>query len=237
MSRITETANTIETSEKEVSDARSKTVECQNRMAQLKSEGDSLRQTLQRQSQESLEAQNALKAAEGAEKEQSHAVQNLQNNLLRLEGVLARLNNQLTTLDRQRTEFENRVQKLNSEKVTISDERQKVSHRLESLRSELNAYKGTFEASRHAVVQDEGALRELEHHCQHLAERISELQRLLSEKTSRRDVLRQLQESYEGYSDGLNNSIKPSRASRNRRRPNKSQLTKVLHHSHLGKWK
>lgn len=200
--RITETNATIHTHETEASEARSRLVEVQGILEASRAQLHAAREQVARHTAELEEARASLEQADRVEREHQQHLQTLQSSLLQLEGSLAGLQNQISALEKQRQDFAHRIQKLSSERATAMEQRQQVTQQMESLQTEINSYKQTFELSRHAVLGGEDALREAEQQCQSMAGQISAEQRLLSEKTSRRDVLRQLQESYEGYSEG-----------------------------------
>jgi len=200
--RIAETNTAIQNAEREASESRTRQIELQNKLQTTQESLAAARERLSRQTTELEQARAAFSQVDQARKEHNTVIQGLQSTLLGLEGTLANLRNQSATLDKQRHEFSVRLQKLSNERTLACEERHKLAQRQESLTIEIQSFKHTFEASRHAVLGGEDALREAEHQCQALVTKISEEQRVLSEKTSRRDVLRQLQSSYEGYSEG-----------------------------------
>lgn len=200
--RISETEASIQAAEQSGSEARTRLVDVQAQLATTRLDIDASREKLAGQKIELDQAQASFQESESLEREHSERIHAFQATLLNLEGTLANLRNQTTTLERQRQEFSAREQKLSEARTLAHDEKQKAAQKLESLQTEISSYKHTFEASRHAVIGGEGALLEAEAQCQNLSTRIAEEQRMLSQKTSRRDVLRQLQDSYEGYSEG-----------------------------------
>lgn len=206
--RIAETGSMIENSEKEISESRVRSVEIQNKLGQIRESLEGARQKLEQQKAEFEGARSAYDEAEKLEREHSQILKGLQAKLLSLEGSLANLRNQANMLEKQKTDYSLRIQKISSEKVIAVDEKQKLVQRLESLQTEISSFKLTFQASRDAVTGGEERLAELENQCQFLTTRITEEQRKLSEKVSRRDVLRQLQQSYEGYSEGARAILK-----------------------------
>ncbi len=200
--RIAEAHTAIQTKEQEASETRARLVGLQNQFTEIQVQLGEAREKMVRQTVDFNQSQKTLQEAEKMEHEHGNVVQRLQNTLFELEGGLGNLRNRLTTLGKHHQELDLKLQKLNGERVLASEERQKLLQRQESFQTEIKSYKITFEASRHAVTGGEDALREAEQECQIFVSKIAEDQRLLSEKTSRRDVLRQLQESYEGYSEG-----------------------------------
>lgn len=200
--RITEVETSVTGTEREASEARVRLLDLQNTIESNRVTLDSARAKIGEQERHLDEAQGVYQRAEAAELAHDAVIHESQAALLKLEGTLANLRNQVATLEKQRQEFAVRHEKLQAERSVASEEHQKVAQRLDSLQTEIQSYKHTFEASRDAVGGGEDSVREAEHQCQVLGASIAEEQRLLSEKTSRRDVLRQLQESYEGYSEG-----------------------------------
>ena len=200
--RIGETETSIQNSERDASEARVRLLDLQNTQEANRLMLQAAREKLAEQEKHLGEAHAVFQRAEAAEREHDAVIHGVQAKLLALEGSLANLRNQVAALEKQRQEFIQRLQKTQAERTVATEEKQKLSQRIESLQTEVHSYKHTFEASRDAVMGGEDSVREAEHQCQILGASIAEEQRLLSEKTSRRDVLLQLQDSYEGYSEG-----------------------------------
>ena len=180
--RISEMEASIQVTEKQVDGARSRSIEFQSKLGGCRATLQRSNEELQLQVEKLEEAQRLFQEADRAEKECASVIQQLQGVLLRLEGGLANFRNQIATLEKYQKDIVLRIQKTGGERSIVLDEKQKLSQRLESLRTD--------------------AVREAEYQSQLLSSRVIEEQRILSEKTSRRDVLLQLQKTYEGYSEG-----------------------------------
>ncbi|MDD2710261.1 MAG: chromosome segregation protein SMC [Verrucomicrobiae bacterium] len=200
--RIRETEAAIQTAENEARETRAQWTELTRQLETTRTTLQTSQQQLERQTQDLEQAQQQYREADRIAREHEAVIQNLQNALLNLEGVLANLRNQVSALERQRQEIDTRHQKLTVEKNGIGEERFKLQQRLDSLQTEIQSFKLNFEASRTAVTGGETALNEANLQCQTLAAKIGEEEKILSEKRTRQELLRQLQESYEGYSEG-----------------------------------
>ena len=200
--RISETHVVIQAATREAEEAHARSTDIQNLLASIRDNLKTASGKLQQQAIDLEHSQGLLRGVEGAEREETATVQRLQTALMGLEGVLANLRNQVSASEKQRQETGLRIQRVTGKRAITFEEQRRLSQRLESLQTEVHSYKNTFEASRHAITGGEDALREAENQCQLLAAKISEAQRLVFEKNSRREVLLQLHKSYEGYSDG-----------------------------------
>lgn len=206
--RIAETETAIRNSLQQIAEAKAKIVELQKAITANHARRKTASDQLAAQTENLDQAQTLLQKAEATVKEQENVIQQIQGRQLGIEGAVANLRTEAATREKQRQELGFRLLKLNSERSVASEERQKLIQRLDSLRAEVGAYKQTFAANREAVTGGEEALVEAERQCQILTAEIAAEQRLLSEKTSRCDILRQLQESYEGYSEGAQSLLR-----------------------------
>jgi chromosome segregation protein len=200
--RIQETQASIQTAEKEASEARTQWTDSNQKLEATRAALVESEARLRQQTADLEEVQKSLDDAVAAVGRHENAIQELQSALLNLEGVLANLRNQVAALDKQRQEIDARKQKLAADRNGVADEKQKMVQKVESFQAEIQSFKQTCDDSRNAMNGGEASLREAEAQCQLLTGRIMEEQKTLSEKRSRQEVLRQLQESYEGYSDG-----------------------------------
>ena len=200
--RISETQTTIQTAGREATDARNRAAQFGGSIGTVRAGLQAASDMLQRQAAELDQVRASLQELEKAERDQAGQVEQLQTKLLGLEGKLAGFRNEVTALDRQRQEKHLRIQKLAGERAVAEEERRRVSQRLDLLRGEIESHKHSFEQGCHAITGGEDSLREAESHCQNIVVGLAEAQRRLSERASRREVLCELEKSYEGYPEG-----------------------------------
>ncbi len=202
LDRVNEGRAANESAERELAQARERLAhgEAECRVAQEKLEG--LRASEGARAEALAAAQTALSQAEAKAKEQNLGLQRTQAAILSAEGGIANLRNQVGSHERENQELLLRVQRLITTRNGLLETRQGLVQKLEAMQTEVTSFRATFEDSRHAVVGSEEDLREAERQCQEIIAGISENQKAFSEKRSRREVLRQLHDSYEGYLEG-----------------------------------
>lgn len=200
--RSAEARATIEAAERECGEARTRLAETRAHEAGIRQRLDSLKAERDRRQADGAKARTDLEAALVREREQEALIQKCQDEALTAEGELINLRNQEAGLERQRQELALAAQKLAADRSAAIEQQRGILQRQDALQSEIAAFKQTFESSRHALSGGEEALREADQKCASLAAEVSELQAAVSERRSRREVLRQLHDTYEGYSEG-----------------------------------
>ncbi len=200
--RSAEARTTIEAAERECGEARARLAETHAHEAGIRQRLDSLKAERDRRQGDVAKVRADLDAALARERGQESLIQKCQDEALAAEGELINLRNQEVGLERQRQELALGAQKLAAERGASVGQQRTLLQRQDALQSELEAFKQTFESSRHALSGGEEALREADQKCTSLAGEVSELQTALSDRRSRHEVLRQLHDTYEGYSEG-----------------------------------
>lgn len=200
--RLGEARSGIETAERESGEARERLAEARAHEAGLRQRLNLLHAERERRQREAAASREELEAALALERERDSLIQRRQDEALQAEGDLINWRNQETVLERQRQESALAAQKLAAERTAAAEQERSLQQRLEALQAEVAAFQRTFESSRHALSGGEDALREADQNCVALAAEFAETQAVLSERRSRREVLRQLHDTYEGYSEG-----------------------------------
>ncbi|MCC7518234.1 MAG: chromosome segregation protein SMC [Verrucomicrobiae bacterium] len=200
--RLGEVRAGIEAAERERGETRERLAETRAHEAGLRQRIESLKAERDRREGELTKARADLDAALAVEREREALIQKRQEEALNAEGEVVNLRNQEAGLERQRQEQALASQKLFAEQGAAREQLRVLRQRQEALQSEIEAFKLTFESSRHALTGGEDALREADQKCAALSAGFADLQTALSEKRSRREVLRQLHDTYEGYSEG-----------------------------------
>lgn len=200
--RVAEARSGIETAERESGEARERLAEARSHEAGVRQRLGLLHAEHARRQGEAVRSREELDAALALEREREALIQERQDEALQAEGDLINWRNQEAGLERQRQESALAAQKLAAERTAAAEQERSLQQRLEALQAEVAAFQRTFESSRHALSGGEDALREADQKCAALAAEFAEAQAALSERRSRREVLRQLHDTYEGYSEG-----------------------------------
>lgn len=154
-------------------------------------------------SQASLDAvQHELAESERAHRAQVELRNELQGRLLDCDSNLANLRSQLASLEKQKKQAAERRKELEQDQVRWLHKQEEQKHRIESMNGEILSFQTAFSQNKDTVQGTEENLRKARHEVRQLQADLVESQKFLAEKSSRLEVLRQLEAAYEGYSEG-----------------------------------
>jgi chromosome segregation protein len=200
--RIREAESSIQLAEKEMTGIREEhhrsNGELQKLLEHLRTANDTLAA-----SQASLDAaQHELAESERAHRAHAELRIELQGRILDCDSNLANLRSQLASLEKQKKQAADRRKELEQEQVRWLHKQEEQKHRIESMNGEILSFQTAFSQNKDTVQGTEENLRKARHEVKQLQADLVESQKHLAEKSSRLEVLRQLEAAYEGYSEG-----------------------------------
>ncbi len=123
---------------------------------------------------------------------------------------LSRARNEINALDLQKQGNLVRLEKLAAEKVQLEEERCRLESRLQEFSANVETEKLQAQTQRGTVEERQQRLREIHQQIGAVGQELDQLIREQAEKRSRLNVLEQLQESHEGFSEGALAALKQS---------------------------
>ena len=140
--------------------------------------------------------------AERAHRAQADQRNELQGRSLDCDSNLANLRSQLTSIEKQKKQAGDRRKELEQDQVRWLHKQEEQKHRMDSMQGEILSFQNAFSQNKDTVQGTEENLRKARHEVQQFQTDLIDNQKLLAEKSSRLEVLRQLEAAYEGYSEG-----------------------------------
>ncbi|MED6326342.1 MAG: hypothetical protein VYE14_03185, partial [Verrucomicrobiota bacterium] len=158
------------------------------------------------------EKQAACKAIEAELGQRQEALRQAQTESFSVAQELTRVRNELNVLDLHKRGNTVRLEKLSAEKIQLEEEQAKLQERLGQFSSEVASRKSNAQNRRGTVKERQQRLTELQERLAKLTAELDDLLRTQAEKSSRLNVLKQLQASNEGVSAGAQAALKESEA-------------------------
>ncbi len=121
---------------------------------------------------------------------------------------LTRVRNEAGALDFQKQANRVRLEKLSAEKIQLEEERGRLERRLEEFARDSALHGQSAEAQRIALEERRKRLEKTQNELGNATEKLDGLQRLQAEQHSRLGVLRQLEDSHEGFGAGAVAALK-----------------------------
>jgi chromosome segregation protein len=150
-----------------------------------------------------MEEKQAATAALTAERQEAErAISSVANEAARIESRLSALRGQISSVTQQRDGSEARLSILDGDLEQITSSLARVTEQLETTRAELDRALADLELRTVELADAESALREAQAELGTIDAALRVAQRTLSEKESKLDVLRQMMEGGEGFSEG-----------------------------------
>ena len=152
--------------------------------------------------------QDALRQVEAASQSRQEAVQKVQGELFAHTQQLGKWRNERSALEYQSKSQVERLEKLASEKIQLEEERQGLGKKLEAFVSSVEAEKQAANHQRETVEERQSRLKKLQ---ETLESASGELDKLMGEQADRRSqlsVLKELESSHEGFSQGTVAALK-----------------------------
>lgn len=177
-----------EQSERELETVNQRLVETESRVAEQRTQLDEKRQALRGVEEELTRRQEELRKA------QSQAFAAAQE--------LTKLRNEINALDLQKRGNQVRLEKLSSEKIQLEEERTRLEAKLREFAELVETETLNVQTRRGTVEERQQRLRELQAELQEATKALDALLQQQAEKRSHLQVLRDLEASREGFSEG-----------------------------------
>ncbi len=154
------------------------------------------------------EKRAAVQAVETDLRSRQDALRQAQTQAFDAAQQLGRARNEITALDLQKEGNAARLQKLSAEKIQLEEERVSLAARLQQFSATVEADILNAQTHRGSVEERQQRLRDLQVQLTDASRSLDNLLRQQAEKTSRLNVLEQLQHEHEGFSAGSLSALK-----------------------------
>ncbi|HWX22758.1 MAG TPA: chromosome segregation protein SMC [Candidatus Binatia bacterium] len=154
--------------------------------------------------------QEALRRVEDGLQRGQEALRQAQVEAFSAAQDLTRIRNEITALDLQKQGNVVRLEKLSAEKIQLEEERGRLETRLHEFAANVQARKLNAQTQRGTVEQRQKRLREIQDELIAVTQEQDQLLQQQAEKSSRLNVLEQLQAGHEGFSEGSLAALKQS---------------------------
>ena len=150
----------------------------------------------------------ALQAIEAGLRSRQDALRQAQMQAFDAAQQLSRVRNEINALDLQKEGNAARLQKLSAEKIQLEEERAGLGARLQQFSASVEAEILSAQTHRGTVEERQQRLRDIQQQLTDTGRELDDALRLQAEKTSRLNVLEQLQSEHEGFSAGALSALK-----------------------------
>jgi chromosome segregation protein len=148
------------------------------------------------------ERQGALHAAEARITSSQEAFRRAQNASLKASQSVGKLGNEISALNFQSQSHANRLEKLSSEKIQLEEERKGQAEKLDHFSTAVEADRQAAEEQRETVEQRQLRNKVLQEEIHAATGRLDKVLQSQAEKRSQLQVLKDLESSHEGFSEG-----------------------------------
>jgi chromosome segregation protein len=156
--------------------------------------------------------QEALRQVEEDLRRQQEGLRQAQSDAFGAAQDLSRVRNELTALDLQKQGNLVRLEKLSAEKIQLEEERARLEERLRQFAASMDREKLEAQNQRGTVEQRQNRLGQIQGELDRSGKQQDQLMEQQASKSSRLNVLEQLQAEHEGFSAGSLAALKQSQA-------------------------
>ena len=158
------------------------------------------------------ERKEKLKVIEGEMQSNQEGLREAQSEAFSVNQELSRLRNEINALDLRKQGNVVRLEKLSAEKIQLEEERAGLERRLAEFNTNVEEQKLNVETQRGTIDDRQNRVAELQEQVAQIGAELDGLLREQAEKRSRLNVLEQLENSHEGFSEAAQVAMKKSSA-------------------------
>ncbi len=144
----------------------------------------------------------AVKQVEASIASRQEAFQKAQSHSFAATQSVGKIRNEISALDFQSQSHTKRLEKLSSEKIQLEEERSSQREKLEQFSDTVEADKKAANDQRETVEQRQARLKVLQEEIHTATEQLDSILHSQAEKRSQLNVLKDLESSHEGFSEG-----------------------------------
>jgi chromosome segregation protein len=152
----------------------------------------------------------ALRDVEDSLRSRQEALRQAQSEAFGAAQELTRARNELTALDLQKQGNTVRLEKLSAEKIQLEEERLRMETHLQEFAANVQLERVNAQSQRGTVEDRQNRLREIQEQLNQTGRELDSLLQQQAEKSSKLNVLEQLNAGHEGFSEGALAALKQS---------------------------
>ncbi len=165
---------------------------------------------LEEKRQSAAEKKSAMEVIEQDLFERQESLRQAQSAAFSVSQQLTRLRNEINALDLQKQGNVVRLEKLSAEKIQLEEERIGLHRRLEEFNTNVEQQRQSAESHRGTIEERQQRSSDLQTEISQIGVELDDLLREQAEMRSRLNVLEQLEQSHEGFSEGAQAALKQS---------------------------
>src|SRR5581483_11242318 len=200
--RVTEFASLMERYQRDIAAAEEKLQVQQTQIENTDMELEQISSTLEFEQQRLDEKMHEVNALSAQRVERENAVQQLFSAIAKIENRLSSLRGELSNLVNQRDGSETRMGILQGEIEQLAGTNERLAQQHTEISAQVQQQTGALEAQQEQARETEAQTRAISNELAEIDKQLAAENRVLAERESKLEVLRQLNESGEGFAEG-----------------------------------